>query len=199
MLRVDAAGNISKRYAGESFPFSHFGGTCPRWNLHAAFQTPGQTITPDRRDARRPALLHHQPDDRAADPARSARRQPARHRPRLRRQARRPDRLFRRARPARHAGDAGRPGLRDLPADACPQRATPPAGRMLAVNENRKTISPYPFITGLRARRGRVRGRGGPIWRDRRRRRRSTGGSRRACLLDRWRRAPRHRARANSP
>src|SRR3954468_7601306 len=27
MLRVDPAGNISKRYAGESFPFSHFGGT----------------------------------------------------------------------------------------------------------------------------------------------------------------------------
>ena len=52
MLRVDPAGNISKRYAGENFPFSHFGGTCPRWNFHAAFQTPGQTIrqlieTPD--------------------------------------------------------------------------------------------------------------------------------------------------------
>ncbi|HKH27577.1 MAG TPA: short-chain fatty acyl-CoA regulator family protein, partial [Sphingomicrobium sp.] len=52
MLRVDPAGNISKRYAGENFPFSHFGGTCPRWSLHAAFQTPGQTIrqlieTPD--------------------------------------------------------------------------------------------------------------------------------------------------------
>src|SRR3954453_19546386 len=45
MLRVDPAGNISKRYAGESFPFSHFGGTCPRWHLHAAFQTPGQTIS----------------------------------------------------------------------------------------------------------------------------------------------------------
>src|SRR3954464_12856512 len=52
MLRVDPAGNISKRYAGEAFPFSHFGGTCPRWHLHSAFQTPGQTIrqlieTPD--------------------------------------------------------------------------------------------------------------------------------------------------------
>ncbi|HVI05566.1 MAG TPA: short-chain fatty acyl-CoA regulator family protein, partial [Sphingomicrobium sp.] len=52
MLRVDPAGNISKRYAGESFPFSHFGGTCPRWHLHTAFQTPGQTVrqlieTPD--------------------------------------------------------------------------------------------------------------------------------------------------------
>jgi predicted transcriptional regulator len=45
MLRVDAAGNISKRFAGESFPFSRFGGTCPRWNLHAAFQTPGRVAT----------------------------------------------------------------------------------------------------------------------------------------------------------
>ncbi|HJU76353.1 MAG TPA: short-chain fatty acyl-CoA regulator family protein, partial [Sphingomicrobium sp.] len=33
MLRVDPAGNISKRYAGDQFPFSRFGGTCPRWNL----------------------------------------------------------------------------------------------------------------------------------------------------------------------
>ena len=45
MLRVDPAGNISKRYAGENFPFSRFGGTCPRWNLHAAFQTAGQAVT----------------------------------------------------------------------------------------------------------------------------------------------------------
>jgi predicted transcriptional regulator len=28
----------------------------------------------------------------------------------------------------------------------CPYRATAPAGRMLAVEENRKTISPYPFV-----------------------------------------------------
>ena len=28
----------------------------------------------------------------------------------------------------------------------CPQRATAPAGRILAVEENRKTISPYPFL-----------------------------------------------------
>ena len=73
MLRVDAAGNISKRFAGESFPFSRFGGTCPRWNLHAAFQTPGPGRHPDRRDPRRPALLHHQPHRRARRPPRSAR------------------------------------------------------------------------------------------------------------------------------
>src|SRR5262249_16345727 len=45
MLRVDAAGNVSKRFAGENFPFSRFGGTCPRWNLHASFQTPGRVAT----------------------------------------------------------------------------------------------------------------------------------------------------------
>src|SRR6478735_4283905 len=45
MLRVDPAGNISKRYAGENFPFSRFGGTCPRWNMHAAFQAHGQVVT----------------------------------------------------------------------------------------------------------------------------------------------------------
>jgi predicted transcriptional regulator len=45
MLRVDAAGNISKRFAGSAFPFSRFGGTCPRWNIHAAFQSPNRIIT----------------------------------------------------------------------------------------------------------------------------------------------------------
>jgi predicted transcriptional regulator len=28
----------------------------------------------------------------------------------------------------------------------CAFRATPPAGAQLAVHENRKTISPYPFV-----------------------------------------------------
>lgn len=45
MVRVDTAGNISKRFAATKFPFSRVGGTCPRWNIHQAFQTPGRTIT----------------------------------------------------------------------------------------------------------------------------------------------------------
>lgn len=45
MLRVDAAGNVSKRFAGTAFPFSRFGGTCPRWNIHEAFKTPRRIIT----------------------------------------------------------------------------------------------------------------------------------------------------------
>lgn len=39
-LRVDAAGNVSKRYAasGLRFPAGH--GSCPKWAVHAAFMTP---------------------------------------------------------------------------------------------------------------------------------------------------------------
>ena len=45
MVRLDAAGNVSKRYSSGPFPFSRFGGTCPRWNIHDSFKTPGRTIT----------------------------------------------------------------------------------------------------------------------------------------------------------
>lgn len=39
-LRVDAAGNVSKRYSatGLRFPTGH--GSCPKWAVHAAFMTP---------------------------------------------------------------------------------------------------------------------------------------------------------------
>lgn len=39
-VRVDRAGNISKRFSAGRFPFSRFGGSCPLWNIHAAFDTP---------------------------------------------------------------------------------------------------------------------------------------------------------------
>jgi len=42
-LRVDPAGNVSKRFSAAGFPFMRFGGTCPRWIVHAAFATPGTT------------------------------------------------------------------------------------------------------------------------------------------------------------
>jgi predicted transcriptional regulator len=146
MLRVDPAGNISKRYAGESFPFSHFGGTCPRWHLHTAFQTPGQTIrqlieTPDgqrfftisrtierpiRPDLRDDALLaiglgcdvKHAHRIAYADGLELA----------------------------KTAATPVGPACAICPRLQCAYRATPPAGRMLAVEENRKSISPYPFV-----------------------------------------------------
>ncbi|NQU61920.1 MAG: DUF2083 domain-containing protein [Rhodospirillales bacterium] len=44
-LRVDRAGNISKRFSSSGFHFARFGGTCPRWNVHEAFRTPGKVVT----------------------------------------------------------------------------------------------------------------------------------------------------------
>ena len=44
-VRVDRAGNITKRFSAGRFPFSRFGGTCPLWNIHAAFETPDQVQT----------------------------------------------------------------------------------------------------------------------------------------------------------
>ena len=45
LLRLDAAGNVSKRFSGGAFPFSRLGGGCPRWNIHATFRSPGQVLT----------------------------------------------------------------------------------------------------------------------------------------------------------
>lgn len=45
LLRVDIAGNVSKRFSASGFRFARFGGSCPRWNEHAAFLTPGMIRT----------------------------------------------------------------------------------------------------------------------------------------------------------
>jgi predicted transcriptional regulator/DNA-binding XRE family transcriptional regulator len=146
MLRVDAAGNISKRFAGESFPFSRFGGTCPRWNLHSAFQTPGRVVTqivetPDgqrfftiSRTVRRSVRLDPREDSQLAiglgcDVADAARIAYA-------------DGLDL---AAPHVTPIG-PACLICPRPRCPQRAAAPAGRTLRVNETRKTISPFPFV-----------------------------------------------------
>jgi predicted transcriptional regulator/transcriptional regulator with XRE-family HTH domain len=40
-LRVDPAGNVSKRFSAAGFPFARYGGSCPRWVAHTAFAQPG--------------------------------------------------------------------------------------------------------------------------------------------------------------
>lgn len=40
-LRVDKAGNVTKRFNATSFHLAEYGGACPVWNLHTAFRTPG--------------------------------------------------------------------------------------------------------------------------------------------------------------
>lgn len=145
MLRVDPAGNISKRYAGENFPFSRFGGTCPRWNLHAAFQAPGQAVT---------QLIETPDGQRFFTIARTIDRPvkteisggllaiglgcDIRHASRLSCAE-----VYDLANaPVTPVG----PACAICPRLDCAYRATPPAGRMLAVDRTRKTISPFPFI-----------------------------------------------------
>lgn len=43
-VRVDRAGNITKRHSSTRFQFARFGGACPLWNVHEAFGHPGQIL-----------------------------------------------------------------------------------------------------------------------------------------------------------
>ncbi len=44
-IRVDEAGNVSKRLDGAGFPFAAHGGGCPLWSVHSAFRTPGEIVS----------------------------------------------------------------------------------------------------------------------------------------------------------
>ena len=44
-IRVDPAGNVSKRLDGAGFPFARHGGGCPLWSLHKVFQHPREIVT----------------------------------------------------------------------------------------------------------------------------------------------------------
>jgi len=41
MVRIDLAGNISKKFIGTGIRLPRFGGLCPLWNVHSAFLQPG--------------------------------------------------------------------------------------------------------------------------------------------------------------
>ncbi|NSX56531.1 helix-turn-helix domain-containing protein [Parasulfitobacter algicola] len=51
-VRVDQSGTITKRHSATRLQFARFGGACPLWNVHRAFETPGRFLrqlaeTPD--------------------------------------------------------------------------------------------------------------------------------------------------------
>ena len=51
-VRVDQAGTITKRHSATRLQFARFGGACPLWNVHQAFEKPSQFLrqlaeTPD--------------------------------------------------------------------------------------------------------------------------------------------------------
>lgn len=77
-VRVDPAGTITKRHSATTLQFARYGGACPLWNVHRAFETPGRflrqlAVTPDgvryfclARDVSKPAGAFDAPTRRHA-------------------------------------------------------------------------------------------------------------------------------------
>lgn len=145
MLRIDQAGNVSKRFAGGAYPFSRFGGACPRWNVHAAFRAPGRVLTqivetPDgqrwftlaRTVKRSAAVAGVDGDDLAVGLGCELK-----HASKL---------VYARGLDlVNAAATAIGPTCRLCSRVGCPQRAAPPVDRTLMVDDVSKSISPYPF------------------------------------------------------
>jgi predicted transcriptional regulator/transcriptional regulator with XRE-family HTH domain len=147
MVRVDSAGNISKRFAGATFPFSRFGGACPRWNIHSSFRTPGRIVTqiietPDgqryftiSRTVARVSTPYAGEDSELAIGMGCE----LKYAERL---------VYSRGLDLRDpAATAIGPACRICERPACPQRAAEPITRTLTVDDFTKSISPYPFAS----------------------------------------------------
>lgn len=145
LMRVDQAGNVSKRYASGAFPFSRFGGACPRWRLHSAFRTPGRILT---------QIIETTDGGRWFTLARTVDRQgqgafteghdlaiglgcELKHAHRL---------IYARGLDLQkpEVTPIG-PACRLCERHPCAERAAPPVGRALTVDDWSKSVSPYPF------------------------------------------------------
>jgi XRE family transcriptional regulator, fatty acid utilization regulator len=143
-IRVDRAGNISKRQSATDFHFARTGGTCPLWNVYEAFSQPDRILT----------QLARMPDERTyLWIARAlSHRQGGYHAPRktfavaLGCDLQHAERLV-----YSDGLDLKRPaaatpigaGCRICERPTCPQRAFPAVGRALQVDENRSAFAPY--------------------------------------------------------
>jgi predicted transcriptional regulator/DNA-binding XRE family transcriptional regulator len=77
-LRIDKAGNVTKRFNATDFHLAEQGGACPRLDIHTSFRTPGRMVTqfvemPDQsqyfvfaRTVNRPTFIRHAQDVRLA-------------------------------------------------------------------------------------------------------------------------------------
>jgi hypothetical protein len=43
-LRIDKAGNVTKRFNSTDFQLAEYGGACPRLDVHTSFRTPGRIV-----------------------------------------------------------------------------------------------------------------------------------------------------------
>lgn len=77
-LRIDKAGNVTKRFNSTAFQLAEYGGACPRLDVHSSFRTPGAIVPqfvemPDggrffvfARTVNRPRFTRHSQDKRLA-------------------------------------------------------------------------------------------------------------------------------------
>lgn len=77
-MRVDKAGNVTKRFNSTDFQLAQYGGACPRLDVHVSFRTPGRVVPqvvemPDgsqffvfARSVDRPSFSRHTADTRLA-------------------------------------------------------------------------------------------------------------------------------------
>ena len=142
-IRVDRAGNMSKRQSATGFHFSSSGGTCPLWNVYETFANPGKIQVqiaqmPDGRNYMWVARTVERRASRYGQPGKTfaiGLGCELRHAHRL---------VY--SEGLDLSADNATPigaGCRVCERDNCPQRAFPALGRALDLNEHRSTVSPY--------------------------------------------------------
>ncbi|UED85550.1 short-chain fatty acyl-CoA regulator family protein [Streptomyces profundus] len=144
-VRVDRAGNMSKRQSASGFHFSHTGGTCPLWNVYEAFAAPGRihvqiAAMPDGERYLWIARTVTRRQGGWGDPAKSFAIGLGCEIPHAARLVYSDGLDLGNASVATPIGM----GCRSCQRLDCPQRAAPPAGVPLAVDEHSSTFVPYP-------------------------------------------------------
>lgn len=147
-IRVDEAGNVSKRLDGAGFPFAGYGGGCPLWRVHSTFRTPGEIVTqwlelPDGQRFFSLARTVRSGGTNLGAPAvlRSvALACAAEHAPTLA--------YANGADPAKTPATPIGVTCRLCQRAACTARAAPPIGRELMADDQRKTAAPFIFDEG---------------------------------------------------
>lgn len=142
-VRVDKAGNMSKRQSATGFHFSSSGGTCPLWNVYETFTNPGKILVqiaqmPDGRNYMWVARTVERRASRYGQPGKT-------FAIGLGCEVRQANRLIY-SEGLDLSSDSATPigaGCRVCERDNCPQRAFPALGRSLDIDEHRSTVSPY--------------------------------------------------------
>ncbi|MEV5505688.1 short-chain fatty acyl-CoA regulator family protein [Streptomyces orinoci] len=148
-VRVDRAGNLSKRQSATGFPFSRAGGTCPLWNVYEAFAAPGRIHV---QIAEMPDGQRYLWTARAVTRHRGGWGEPGRtYAIGLGCEIRHAHRLVYSDGLDLASPSAATPigmGCRVCERLGCPQRAVPPLGRELLIDQNSSTFVPYPVEDG---------------------------------------------------